>query len=152
MPASADEVAEVRAHYVNEAGKGQLVETALAERANLLAYGGDTSGPDKRLAELGWQPADERARAAEKRAAAAADEAEADDRPARGRPPAGRTRPLEKIITRPDKDPAGNQVDAGRRAKMVISEERDIVLTTSDNRQDANVFGKPARIVPPEGG
>jgi hypothetical protein len=64
----------------------------------------------------------------------------------------GRTRPLEKIITRPDKDPAGNQVDAGRRAKMVISEERDIVLTTSDNRQDANVFGKPARIVPTERG
>jgi hypothetical protein len=64
----------------------------------------------------------------------------------------GRTRPLEKTITRPDRDPAGNQIDAGRKAKMVISEERDIVLTTSDNRQDANVFGKPARIVPPERG
>jgi hypothetical protein len=65
----------------------------------------------------------------------------------------GRTRPLEKVITRPDRDPAGNQIDAGRRAKVVINEERDVVYTTSDNRQDANVFGKPARIVPtPEGG
>jgi hypothetical protein len=65
----------------------------------------------------------------------------------------GRTRPLEKVITRPDRDPAGNQLDAGKRAKVTINEERDIVLTTSDNRQDANVFGQPARIVPPpEGG
>jgi hypothetical protein len=84
------EVAEVRARYVGEPGKGQLVEEALAERANLLAYGGDTSGPDKRLAELGWEPADVRRKAAEKRAEAAAGE---DDRPARGRPPAGRTGP-----------------------------------------------------------
>jgi hypothetical protein len=90
MPASADEVADVRARYVNEAGKGQLVEEALAQRANLLAYGGDTSGPDKRLAELGWEPADKRAAAAEKRAAAAREE---DDRVARGRPPAGRSGP-----------------------------------------------------------
>lgn len=60
----------------------------------------------------------------------------------------GRTRPLEKVITRPGRDPAGNQLDAGRRAKVTISEERDIVYTTSDNRQDANIFGKPARIVP----
>jgi hypothetical protein len=56
----------------------------------------------------------------------------------------GRTRPLEKIITRPDTDPQGNQVDAGRRAKMTIDEEREIVLTTSDNRQDVNIFGTPA--------
>jgi hypothetical protein len=93
MPASADEVAEVRARYVNEPGKGQLVEEALAQRANLLAYGGDTSGPDKRLAELGWEPADERRKAAEKRAAAAAAEDEAEARAARGRPPAGRSGP-----------------------------------------------------------
>lgn len=57
----------------------------------------------------------------------------------------GRTRPLEKIVTRPDRDPAGNQIDAGKRAKMLISEERDIVLTTSDNRQDANIFGTAAK-------
>ena len=57
----------------------------------------------------------------------------------------GRTRPLEKTITRPERDPSGNQLDAGRRAKVVINEDRDIVLTTSDNRQDANVFGKAAR-------
>lgn len=57
----------------------------------------------------------------------------------------GRTRPMEKVITRPEHDPAGNQVDAGRKAKVVINEERDIILTTSDNRQDANVIGKAAR-------
>jgi hypothetical protein len=56
----------------------------------------------------------------------------------------GRTRPLEKIITRPDRDPAGNQIDAGRKAKVTINEERDIILTTSDNRQDANIIGTPA--------
>jgi hypothetical protein len=56
----------------------------------------------------------------------------------------GRTRPLEKIITRPERDPAGNQTDAGKRARVVISEERDIILTTSDNRQDANIIGAAA--------
>jgi hypothetical protein len=56
----------------------------------------------------------------------------------------GRTRPLEKIVTRPDTDPQGNQIDAGRRAKVTINEERDIILTTSDNRQDANIIGTPA--------
>ncbi len=56
----------------------------------------------------------------------------------------GRTRPLEKIITRPERDPAGNQTDAGKRAKVVINEERDIILTTSDNRQDANIIGTAA--------
>jgi hypothetical protein len=56
----------------------------------------------------------------------------------------GRTRPLEKIITRPDKDPQGNQIDAGRRARVTINEERDIILTMSDNRQDANIIGTPA--------
>jgi hypothetical protein len=87
------EVADVRARYAGEPGKGQLVEVALAERANLLAYGGDTSGPDKRLAELGWEPADKRAAAAEKRAEAAAAEGEAEARAARGRPPVGRGGP-----------------------------------------------------------
>ena len=56
----------------------------------------------------------------------------------------GRTRPLEKIITRPDRDKNGNQIDAGKRAKVTINEERDIILTTSDNRQDANIIGTPA--------
>jgi hypothetical protein len=61
----------------------------------------------------------------------------------------GRTKPLEKIITRPDdpRDPKyvqGNPIDAGKRAKMTINEDRDIILTTSDNRQDANIIGKPA--------
>jgi hypothetical protein len=55
----------------------------------------------------------------------------------------GRTRPLEKIITRRD-DGSGNLTDVGRKAKVVINEDRDIVLTTSDNRQDVNIFGKPA--------
>lgn len=56
----------------------------------------------------------------------------------------GRTKPLEKVITRPEYDASGNQIDAGRKAKVTINEERDIILTTSDNRQDANVIGKPA--------
>jgi hypothetical protein len=56
----------------------------------------------------------------------------------------GRTRPLEKIITRPEYDPSGNQIDHGRRAKMTINEERDVVYTTSENRQDANIFGTAA--------
>lgn len=61
----------------------------------------------------------------------------------------GRTRPKEKIITRPTdpRDPKyvqGNAIDAGKRAKVVINEERDIILTTSDNRQDANIIGTPA--------
>jgi hypothetical protein len=61
----------------------------------------------------------------------------------------GRTRPKEKIITRPTdpRDPKyvqGNTIDAGKRAKVVINEERDIILTTSDNRQDANIIGTPA--------
>ena len=56
----------------------------------------------------------------------------------------GRTRPMEKIITRPERDPAGNQIDAGKRARVVINEERDIILTTSDNRQDANIIGAAA--------
>ena len=85
-----DEVAEVRAHYASEAGKAGLVEEALAERANALAYGNDTSDPDARLAALGWVPADKRAQAAQERAKAAA---EGEDRAARARPPAGRTAP-----------------------------------------------------------
>ena len=56
----------------------------------------------------------------------------------------GRTRAKEKVITRPEKDPDGNQTDAGKKAKVVISEERDIILTTSDNRQDANIIGTAA--------
>ena len=59
----------------------------------------------------------------------------------------GRTRPLEKIITRPERgDPAlgDNELDAGKRARMTINEDRDIILTTSDNRQDANIIGTPA--------
>jgi hypothetical protein len=60
----------------------------------------------------------------------------------------GRTRPLEKVITRPEAgDPASgeNKLDAGKRAKVVINEDRDVILTTSDNRQDANVIGTAAR-------
>lgn len=59
----------------------------------------------------------------------------------------GRTRPMEKIIRRPDHDPSGNQIDSGQKAKVTINEDRDIVLTTSDNRQDANIFGTAARAV-----
>jgi hypothetical protein len=61
----------------------------------------------------------------------------------------GRTRPLEKIVTRPadPRDPKyvqGNAIDAGKRARVSINEDRDIILTTSDNRQDANIIGTPA--------
>jgi len=62
----------------------------------------------------------------------------------------GRTKPLEKVITREDKGD-GNTIDVGRRAKMVINEDRDVVLTTSDNRQDASIFGVPA-VMNGEGG
>jgi hypothetical protein len=55
----------------------------------------------------------------------------------------GRTKPLEKVVIREDKGD-GNRIDVGRKAKMVINEDRDVVLTTSDNRQDANVFGTAA--------
>lgn len=54
----------------------------------------------------------------------------------------GRTKPIEKIITRPE----DGSVDAGRKAVRVINEERDIVLTRSDNRQDVNVIGKAADV------
>ncbi len=66
----------------------------------------------------------------------------------------GRTRALEKIITRPEaRDPASgeNKIDAGRRAKVVLDEERSVVYTTSDNRQDANIIGKAA-VAGAEGG
>jgi hypothetical protein len=56
----------------------------------------------------------------------------------------GRTRPMEKVITRPVQDESGNQTDAGRKAKVTINEDRDVVLTTSDNRQDVNIFGTAA--------
>ncbi len=62
----------------------------------------------------------------------------------------GRTRPLEKVVTRAD-DGSGNVTDVGRKAKVTINEDRDIVLITSDNRQDANIFGTPA-VMNGEGG
>lgn len=52
--------------------------------------------------------------------------------------------PHEKIVTRPERDPSGNQTDAGQRARMTISDSNDVVLTTSDNRQDVKIFGVPA--------
>jgi hypothetical protein len=63
----------------------------------------------------------------------------------------GRTRPLEKIITRPARDPDGNQIDAGKRAKVTINEDRDVVYKTSDNRQDAHIFGTAAAAGPTGG-
>lgn len=63
----------------------------------------------------------------------------------------GRTKTLEKVITRPEHDSSGNQIDSGRKAKVTISEERDIVYTTSENRQDVNVFGSAATIGNAEG-
>jgi phosphoserine phosphatase len=60
----------------------------------------------------------------------------------------GRTKAKEKVITRPEHgNPAlgENKLDAGKRAKVTINEERDLVYTTSDNRQDANIFGTAAR-------
>ena len=56
----------------------------------------------------------------------------------------GRTRALERVVTRKDEGPEGNRLDMGRKAKVTISEERDVILTTSDNRQDANVIGSAA--------
>jgi hypothetical protein len=48
-----DEVAEVRDAYRERPGISGQVEQALAERENAVAYGADTSGPDKRLRQLG---------------------------------------------------------------------------------------------------
>jgi hypothetical protein len=62
----------------------------------------------------------------------------------------GRTRALEKIVVREDKGD-GNPTDVGRKAKMTINEARDVVTVTSDNRQDAHVFGTAA-IAGGEGG
>jgi hypothetical protein len=62
----------------------------------------------------------------------------------------GRTKPLEKIIVREDKGD-GNVTDIGRKARVTINEDRDVVLTTSDNRQDVNIFGTAA-VMNGEGG
>jgi hypothetical protein len=62
----------------------------------------------------------------------------------------GRTKPLEKVITRAD-DGSGNVTDVGRKARVTINEDRDVVLTTSDNRQDVNIFGTAA-VMNGEGG
>jgi hypothetical protein len=59
---------------------------------------------------------------------------------------AGR-KPKEKIVVRPN----DGSLDAGQRAKMVINADRDVVTTTSDNRQDANVFGTGASASPAGG-
>ena len=66
-----------------------------------------------------------------------------------GRTPEVRT----KTITRPEAaDPAcgDNKIDAGRKAKVTVIEDDGpgrgaIIYTTSDNRQDANVIGVPAK-------
>jgi len=58
-----------------------------------------------------------------------------------------RPKAMEKIVVRPD----DGGLDAGRRAKMTINPDRDVVTTTSDNRQDASVFGTPA-VASGEGG
>lgn len=54
----------------------------------------------------------------------------------------GRTKPLEKVVTRQD----DGGLDTGRKAKVTINEERDVILTTSDNRQDANIIGSAAKM------
>jgi hypothetical protein len=59
----------------------------------------------------------------------------------------GRTRQLEKVIVRPD----DGGLDVGKKAKVTINEARDIVYKTSDNRQDAHIFGVAAT-TGPEGG
>jgi len=46
----------------------------------------------------------------------------------------GRTKPKERIITRPN----DKGVDVGKRAKQV-KDETGSVVTTSDNRQDVNI-------------
>ena len=54
MPKADDLTADkIREDFAPEPGKGHLAEAALAERANLVAYGADTSAVDKRLAALG---------------------------------------------------------------------------------------------------
>lgn len=83
--------------YATEPGKGQLVTQALAERATSVAYGMDTSRPDKILAQLGYtgrvKAAAQRKEAAAKAAKDAADaEAAAEAaEAARREPPAGRS-------------------------------------------------------------
>jgi len=75
MPKKADDLTaeQIREDFAAEPGKGHLAEAALAERANLVAYGGDTSAVDKRLAALGLGPAattgDRKAAAADRKAA-----------------------------------------------------------------------------------
>ncbi len=54
----------------------------------------------------------------------------------------GRTRPLEKVVTRSTTQE--NKTDQGKRAVMTINEDRDIVQVTSDNRNDVHIFGAPA--------
>lgn len=82
------EIDEVREHYADRPGEGHLVEAALGERENAKAQGGDTAGPDRRLADLGWPPKRNRAEAASARK-----EAAADDGGARKQAPEGRQAP-----------------------------------------------------------
>jgi hypothetical protein len=64
-----DERDAIRAQYVDEPGKGQLVEQIMSERENAVAYGAPTDVLDAHADSLGYTP---RARAAEQRRAAAA--------------------------------------------------------------------------------
>jgi hypothetical protein len=64
-----DERDAIRAQYVDEPGKGQLVEQIMSERENAVAYGAPTDVLDAHADSLGYTP---RAVAAEQRRAAAA--------------------------------------------------------------------------------
>jgi hypothetical protein len=82
-----DEAAAVREQYADRPGLSGQIEQALAERANAVAYGTSTAGPDKRLRQLGHAARQRRSRpeAAEERKAAAGDGEEARREPPEGR-------------------------------------------------------------------
>jgi len=81
-----DDLAAAAEQFAGEPGKAQIAVQALSERANDVAYGSDTSGPDKILKGLGF------AGAAQRRKAAAKAEGE---KTARAKPPAGRRAPAK---------------------------------------------------------
>jgi hypothetical protein len=85
-----DEVAEVRDAYRERPGISGQVEQALAERENAKAYGADTSGPDKRLRQLGHtRQKRTRPEAAEERRGAAEEKGGGEEQ--RREPPEGRS-------------------------------------------------------------
>jgi hypothetical protein len=96
---------QIREDFAPEPGKGHLAEAALAERANLAAYGGDTSAVDKRLAALGLggTASKEQIKAAAAERAAALDESTGSGPGRSGADPA----PSYPSAEEPDAEPEG---------------------------------------------